>query len=137
MEFTPDESKVIERLRKQERKWKRDRWIVLVVGAFIFITYSWIVLRMTREMELDSFGEVDILPVAVFRPKCLLMFCVATYFICWAIRDWHGNANRRLLLRLLEPFYENCSRNSGRAALLRGLGGAAAPPYLFGASATI
>jgi len=57
---------------------------------------------MTREMESDNFGEVVILLVAVFWPKCLLMFCVATYFISWAIRDWHGNANRRLLLRLLD-----------------------------------
>jgi hypothetical protein len=32
----------------------------------------------------------------------LLGFVVGTYLIVLAIRDWHGNVNRMLLLKLLD-----------------------------------
>jgi hypothetical protein len=39
---------------------------------------------------------------AVFWPKALLMMVVASWLIVLAIRDWHGNVERMLLLRLLD-----------------------------------
>jgi len=39
---------------------------------------------------------------ALFWPKSLMLFGCGVFFISWAIRDWSGNANRVLLLRLLD-----------------------------------
>jgi hypothetical protein len=40
--------------------------------------------------------------IAFFWPKFLLGFYCAIWFVVWAIRDWHGNVHRMLLLRLLD-----------------------------------
>jgi hypothetical protein len=34
------------------------------------------------------------------------MFLLGMGFIVWAISDWHGNANRKLLLKLLDAQME-------------------------------
>jgi len=112
MEFTPDELKLIERLRKQERQWPRARWALLAGSVLIFIFYSYIVVRLVRMVESESVGEGATLFFAFLWPKCLLMFCFATYAIILAIWDWRGNANRRLLLKLLDAQLNQTSKDS-------------------------
>ena len=51
----------------------------------------------------DAFFYANkILAFAVFWPQCLLYSWVAAWLIIKAISEWHGNINRRLLLKLLE-----------------------------------
>jgi uncharacterized membrane protein len=105
MQLTPQETKLIERLRKRERRWPRNRWIFLLGGAFLLAGYGYILARIVMMLESDSFSEIPeatTLVVAVFWPKCLLGFCVGAGLIGLAIRDWHGNVHRMLLLRLLD-----------------------------------
>src|SRR5882672_2953794 len=102
MQLTPQESKLADRLRRRDRRWPRDRWILLVVGVFVLLCYAYILASAYRQFDFQNLQSADILLFAMIWPKCLMMFLFGAYFIAWAIRDWHGNANRKLLLRLLD-----------------------------------
>jgi len=110
MVFTPQELRLVERLRRQERNWPRDRWILLVTGVFVFLAYGYLLVRMLDIVELGNLGDGDALFFAFFWPKCLLMFYIAGFLVAWAIRDWRGNTNRVLLLKLLDA-QQNESEN--------------------------
>jgi hypothetical protein len=111
MEITPRELKKIERLRKLERQWPRYRWIMLVVGIVVNAGYMGLLIFYFHEFfpaETNSskFREFDfsvaIFVFALIWPKVLLGFCFGSWYIIVAIRDWHGNINRILLLKLLD-----------------------------------
>ena len=102
MEFTPQEMKLIERLRKEERRWPRSRWILLGMAAFILAVYGCILAQIIGVLQSGEPRDDATFMVAFFWPKCLVGFCFAVYFIVWAIRDWHGDVKRMLLLRLLD-----------------------------------
>jgi hypothetical protein len=99
MQLTAQEMKLMERLRKRERQWPRMRWMLLGVAALTVGIYSFILYQIIQKLES---GEDAMFMVAFFWPKCLLGFCLAGWLIGWAIRDWNGNAQRILLLRLLD-----------------------------------
>ena len=103
MQFTPRELKLIERLRKQERKWPRTRWILIGMAAFGFAIYGYVAYMLFSTLDSKTFSPADsALLFAVFWPKALLMMVFASWFIVLAIRDWRGNVERMLLLRLLD-----------------------------------
>ena len=111
MELTARELKQIERLRKQERQWPRTRWIMLGVAVFILAVYGYIFFLCYHGLfpsgnNTPAFGDLmsraNILMFALYWPKCLLAYCFSLWLIVVAIRDWHGNINRRLLLKLLD-----------------------------------
>ena len=103
MQFTPQEMKLIERLRKQERRWPRTRWILLGMAAFILATYGYVAYLLFGILDSQTFGSADsTLIFAFIWPKLLLMTVMAGAFITLAVRDWHGNVHRILLLRLLD-----------------------------------
>ena len=103
MQFTPQQLKLIERLRKQEQTWPRMRWVLLAaavlgLGACVYFAYF-----LYRLLDSQALSRADCaLLFAVFWPWILLMVIAAVASIALAIRDWHGNAHRALLLRLLE-----------------------------------
>jgi hypothetical protein len=105
MQFTPPELKMIERMRKQECRWPRARWVLLIGSVFLLAGYGYILARLVMLLLSDSFAEIPgatALIIAVFWPKCLLGICIGAALIGLAIRDWHGNVQRMLLLRLLD-----------------------------------
>ena len=112
MELTSRELKQIERLRKQERQWPRTRWIMLGAGIFnAALCFYTLVLELHQLFHpmndpagsRDPFSLlVSVLSFALGWPACLLMWCFSLWLIVVAIRDWHGNINRRLLLKLLD-----------------------------------
>ncbi len=111
MEFTTEELKQIEHLRSQERRWPRTRWILLWTGIGIAAVYVYILVLLLRLVFLsegdptrlgDVLSRTNILVFAVFWPNCLLALCYAAWCIAVAIRDWNGNTNRMLLVKLLE-----------------------------------
>jgi hypothetical protein len=101
----------IERLRKQERQWPVMRWVLLAVGVLVgaialFIAVSLYHLIRAYEHDISnvrqpSFPDPTVL-VAMFWPQCLVMCWVSGWFIVKAVADWNGNANRILLLKLLD-----------------------------------
>ena len=115
MQFTPQELKLIERLRKQERNWPRTRWILLVVAALGFAGYGYVAVFLLSTLDSQTTSPADsALLVAVFWPKALLMMIIASGFIALAIRDWRGNAHRMLLLRLLDAHQKETGSSEHR-----------------------
>jgi len=113
MEFAPRELKQIERLRKQERQWRRNRWFMLVGGIIIGVEFviSLVLLchQLFLALNVSDFSaaggflfSVTILMIALNWPMCLVAFCISGWCIITAIQDWHGNTNRVLLLKLLD-----------------------------------
>ena len=93
---------LVERLRKRERQWPRYRWILLVVGVFGLACCTYILISMFNYLDFEHLELYHVLFFALIWPKCLLMFILGMGLIVWAITDWHGNANRTLLLKLLD-----------------------------------
>ncbi|SRR5260221_425977 len=103
MKFTPQEMKLIERLRKQERRWPRTRWILLGMAAFILAAYGYTAHMLFSTLDSKTFSPADsALLFALYWPQLLLMTVMAGAFIALAVRDWRGNVHRMLLLRLLD-----------------------------------
>lgn len=81
-------------------------------GVFAVLCSGFMVIELTRHVDDIVAGQDDVisrcwmLAFALFWPKSLMLFGFGVFFIVWAIRDWHGNANRVLLLRLLQAEQE-------------------------------
>jgi hypothetical protein len=102
MQFTSQEMKLIERLRKQERRWPRVRWALLGTGVFVAACYSYILLGLYRSLHFDTLPSYEVLFFALMWPKCLLGMIGAAWLIVWPLTNWHGSVRRMLLLRLLD-----------------------------------
>lgn len=106
MQFTPKEEKLIRRLRKQDRQWRWLRWVLLAGGAIGVVNlalYGRLLFPLIDGLSAEGHPDVtDALVIAVFFPKLLVIVGVTA--ICFAIswRDWNGNVNRMLLLKLLD-----------------------------------
>jgi amino acid permease len=112
MQFTAQEMKLIERLRKQERRWPRTRWILLVMAAFGLAIYGYVAYFLFSTLDAQTFSPADsALLFAVLWPKALLMAVIAGAFIALAVRDWRGNVHRMLLLRLLDAHQKETNRD--------------------------
>jgi hypothetical protein len=112
MQFTSQEMKLIERLRKQERRWPRTRWILLGVAAFSLAICGYVVYFLLSTLDSKTFSSADsALLFSVFWPKALLMAVIAAAFIAVAVRDWRGNVHRMLLLRLLDANQKETDRD--------------------------
>lgn len=112
MRFTPQEMKLIERLRKQERRWPRTRWILLGMAAFILVAYGYVAYLLFSTLGSETASPADsALLFAIFWPKVILMLVGAGAFIALAIGNWHGNVHRMLLLRLLDAQQKESGRD--------------------------
>ena len=112
MRFTAQEMKLIERLRKQERRWPRNRWIVVGMAAFILAGSGYIAHLLFSTLDTEIFSPTDsALLFALFWPKVILWAGLAGVFVGLAIRDWRGNVQRMLLLRLLDAQQKETERH--------------------------
>ena len=103
MQLTALEHRMVERMRKQERQWRWARWLTLFMGVFQAATGIAVLCVIMPRIES---GREDMassaLILSLSYPFILLCAGSATLFLCLAIRDWHGNTTRTLLLRLLD-----------------------------------
>ena len=109
MQFTPQEMRLIERLRKQERQWRWVRWVLLGLSLFTTGCSSYLAVSVYRHLHWEALTAEDAALIAVYWPKILLAMCMAAWFIVWPLTSWHGNATRLVLLKLLDAQ----SRKSG------------------------
>jgi uncharacterized BrkB/YihY/UPF0761 family membrane protein len=111
MNFTPREKKLLERLRKEERRWPKVRWFILVVGAFYTIlTFCFGI------MLYSSFHAETLIPVERREPldSTTLLGILFFWTIFWAgllnavgrftiaFWKWRGDPYRALLLKLVD-----------------------------------
>jgi nitrate reductase NapE component len=105
MEFTPQETKLIQRLRKQERQWVWARWLFLVMGIWCIILCAllgYLLYQIVSESGSNPIESANVFIIALIWTKCCMYFCFAIWFFITAAVKWHGDANRMLLLRLLD-----------------------------------
>ncbi len=114
MQLTPQEMKMVERLRKDERSWQRWRWVILAVVPLAFGSAAYFAFCTCRLIDSKVVSEAQTaMLIAVFWPQVLLVLVAAAGLIGLAVRDWHGKAHRALLLKLIEA-HERESSNDER-----------------------
>jgi hypothetical protein len=102
MEFTSEELKLIERLRKRERQWHWIRWALLGASAFTVVCYGYISVSLYHRLHWEALTVEDAFLFAFFWPKILIAIWIAAWFAVWPLTSWRGNATRLLLLKLLD-----------------------------------
>jgi hypothetical protein len=81
---------------------------MLGAGVFVWAAYGYVSFRLVGDLRLPDTGTDEVrfyiwlVLFAMMWPKCLVGFALGTWLVAWAIKDWHGNVNRMLLLRLLD-----------------------------------
>ena len=82
------------------------------MAGFCYAIYGYVAYSMFSSLDSDEFGKDGVLLVALFWPKCLMGFLFGASFMVLAIRDWHGNVHRMLLLKLLDVQQKNKDSDS-------------------------
>jgi hypothetical protein len=105
MQFTAQEMKMIERLRKQQRQWPRWRWVILAIGVLFTVDlflYGNTLFALASQLQSERPASPDtVLAIAICFPKCLVQVAIAAWAYAKVITEWHGNVSRTILLRLL------------------------------------
>lgn len=114
MQFTAQELKQIERLRKRERQWPRGRWFLIATGIFVPVFYACLLFPFFGSLRSDMSVPVESLiwrlfEFLLFYPTCLLGCSFSGWLIVWTLVNWHGDVNRMLLLRLLDAQQKQAS----------------------------
>src|SRR5262245_16697388 len=105
MQLTPRESRLIERLRKEERRWPYLRWLMLAIGALSLVVctgWGWVLYRLIHEGNKDRIASMDVFVIVTLWTKCCIWFVIGVWSMSRACANWRGDANRALLLRLLD-----------------------------------
>ena len=105
MHFTPAETKLIEGLRKEERQWPLWRWVFLVVGVLSLVCCvlsGWLLYGIVHEGIPNRLEAMDVFVIVLMWTKCCMWFVIGVSFVIRACVKWRGDANRTLLLRLLD-----------------------------------
>ena|SRR6202453_3378519 len=108
MQFTVRETKLIERLRKQDRQWVRVRWIMLVIAVFCialsggFGYMLYLFNSLNSQFEGQNFESTFVFFIVLIWTKCFLYFLFGMWCIVNTCVNWHGDVNRMLLLKLLD-----------------------------------
>ena len=67
--------------------------------------YGYLLFSMTKRLEsvadVTALGP-QLIDILCLWPKCMIMLPVGFAMVLWPIIRWQGNAQRRLLLRLLD-----------------------------------
>src|SRR5207302_11230270 len=102
--FDQRELELLEKIKRQEERWRCWRWLVLALGAVsILNTIIWAYLLFVPLLPLNA----DRLTTAAFAATVVSgFFWPSLFFVMWClgvvIRDWHGNVKNTLLLQLAE-----------------------------------
>jgi hypothetical protein len=113
MHLTPQETKLIEKLRKEVRHWPRTRWLVLAIGVlctFLFIVWCYFLRLLILETGHQT-ESGDTFIFALVWTKCCMFLVFATWSFATLWRNWRGDMNRILLLRLLDAQQKETQSN--------------------------
>src|SRR3954463_6342505 len=101
----PQETKLIERLRKQDRQWRWMRWFLLVMGVFsigLCAMLGYLLHSLITQSEAGYFDGQIVFYIVLIWTKCCFYFVFALWCLMTVCVKWHGDVNRMLLLRLLD-----------------------------------
>jgi hypothetical protein len=118
MQFTPQETKLIGKLQKEERRWGYLRWFTLAIGLLSIIVctgWGWILYKLVHESSRDHLDSSDVFVILLLWTKCCMWFVIGTGAFVTACTKWHGDVKRMLLLRLLEDHQKQTVTNAHAA----------------------
>ena len=106
MQFTKQEAKLVDDLRKEERRWPRARWIyfTLVFGS-VLLACGWGYMfhqAFTVFSQLPTIDTGGVFVLVFLWTKCCLWIFLGVVFLWKTAFNWRGNVTRMLLLKLLD-----------------------------------
>ena len=105
MQLTENEQKLVDRMQRQERSWVRGKWFAILTAVTTFAGFLLGFLWLHSQVKNDAPAAVA---VVAFLSPILWLFCVTgSYWLARAIRDWRGNPERTLLLKLINEAMRN------------------------------
>ena len=111
MTFSPDEVRMIERLRKGEgrfSRWRRWRWFLAVFCACMAVVSVVALVILIRfadglaGVNPIEYRLVGVTLVAYLLPPINMLLMLWLFFLGSVICRWHGDSKARLLLRLID-----------------------------------
>jgi len=102
MDLTPSERRLVNQLRNLERTWETRKWFMLGMVAMIVLAAVYTCFPVGRMLSSHDFSPINMVIVTMAIPLILLGLGIAALTLGWIVRDWHGNAIRVLLLKLIE-----------------------------------
>jgi len=124
MQFTSREVKLIERLRKEERRWPWVRWVMLTIGAVCTLNgglWGWLLYHSLYWESLipvakrDPLDATKVFVIVVLWSVCCIWLFLAIWGFTIVWRTWNGDVNRMLLLKLLDA-QQTREKSSDQAA---------------------
>jgi hypothetical protein len=115
MEFTPQETKLIGRLRKQQSQWVWARWFCLALGVASVVLCAMFGFLLHSLVSNTGGGHLEPMTVrfiVVIWTKCCMYFFFAVCFLAMTWTKWHGDMNRTLLLKLLDAQQHEAGRDA-------------------------
>lgn len=105
MELTTQEMKLVERLRKQQRRWVWARWFCLAIGVASIVLCAMFGFLLHSLVSDSAGGHLDgmsVFFIVLIWTKCCMYFGFTLWSLITAWAKWHGDINRTLLLKLLD-----------------------------------
>jgi hypothetical protein len=107
MKLTPEESRLLQRMRRAEERWRATRWIILVTALALFLSPA---LQLFQpEHPLGYRGDTSGYSVSYERPLVpleLRLFSIAgSWFTCYVLFHWRGRLKNQLFIKLVEHAY--------------------------------
>jgi len=107
IKFNDEEQWMVASLRKRERDWRCwGKWLTLLCGVASGLCCLYSVYVLAKLPSEWQFPEARRLAVITSRMFIFLVTVglgvISVYMISFAIRDWHGNTTRTLLLKLID-----------------------------------
>jgi len=116
MNFTAQEMKLLQRLRKRERQWRWVRWLLLVTGIFcigLCAMFGFLLHSLIDVSDHGQFNTTMVFFMLLIWTKCCFYFIFGVWCLATVNQNWHGDVNRMLLLKLLDA-----QENDAQKALL-------------------
>jgi hypothetical protein len=104
LKLTESEQRLLAQWKSAEERWPRRRWYLLLVSVlltiaytFLFFTFHALVFRDVTDDSMPVRAGVS----AMVSPLLWFGLGSGVYWVGLTIKNWNGNAQRRLLLKVI------------------------------------
>lgn len=99
MTFTPEEKRLLARLRKRHDQWHTERWILLAVGLIGVLGGVGTMWRVF--LAASKAPETAALTCAMLLPSCYMLLLLGAWAFRRVVFTWNGDPIIVLLLKLI------------------------------------
>jgi hypothetical protein len=100
MTFSPDELRLIERLRRREVQFHQWRWPLAIFGAAKIV--AWFILLVIVARFPDDPAGARLIVVAYLLPVCLVFLSLSSIGLGLVLVRWRGDVKTQILLRITD-----------------------------------